>query len=380
MKRLCSNAVYTSEKNRTRCRRLVLYLAVLPSIFLMAGCEEETPFVERLRPIKAMTVMSADASSRLRTFSGSAQTAQEVKLSFRVAGTVIAVPISVGDRVSAGSLVARLDTETYRVALEESKADVAQANASRRSDEAEYQRVRQLYAADNASRTELDEALASAEASKADYEARAQALRRAELDLSYTELKADRDCSVARVDVEVNENVASGSEVARLNCGDAWEVVIDVPECQIAAFEDGLSAQARFSSIEGAQFAAEVSEGGGASAGNTSFPVTLRLIETPDSIRSNLAAEVTIALASKNQSSESIIIPVSSVSQDQNGTFIYLVEPSSEAGVALLRKQVVDVGQITEDGIAIEGGLLPGQTILVAGHANARDGMRVLQR
>ncbi|MEM6544496.1 MAG: biotin/lipoyl-binding protein, partial [Pseudomonadota bacterium] len=95
--------------------------------------------------------MSADASSRLRTFSGSAQTAQEVKLSFRVAGTVIAVPISVGDRVSAGSLVARLDTETYRVALEESKADVAQANASRRSDEAEYQRVRQLYAADNAS-------------------------------------------------------------------------------------------------------------------------------------------------------------------------------------------------------------------------------------
>ncbi|MEM1402154.1 MAG: efflux RND transporter periplasmic adaptor subunit [Pseudomonadota bacterium] len=360
-----------------------VFLRAIPAVLALsavAGCEEEREISERLRPIKSMTVLSADASRRTRTFSGSAQTAQELKLSFRVDGTVVAVPVSVGERVSLGALVAALDDEPYRVALEEARADLAQANASRRSSEAEYQRVRQLYAADNASRTELDEALGSAEASKADYEARAQALRRAELDVSYTQLKADRDCSIARVAVEVNENLQSGVEVARLNCGDAWEVIIDVPESQIAAFEDDLEASVRFPSIKGREFLARVSEVGVASAGNTSFPVTLRLIDAPDSIRSNLAAEVYVALNDGGATSEAIVIPVSAVSQDGSGTFVYLVVDAANPGESLLQRQSVAVGQITERGIAVSSGLESGQTILIAGHANARDGMRVLNR
>ncbi|MEM6485158.1 MAG: efflux RND transporter periplasmic adaptor subunit [Pseudomonadota bacterium] len=375
-KRICSHV-------RQRIRLHVVLRAALFGVLLVllsTGCEEEDAIVERLRPVKAMTVLSADTSTRTRSFSGTAQTAQEVRLSFRVNGTVVDVAVAVGNRVSSGSLIAALDDEPYRVAIEEARADLAQANASRRSSEAEYQRVRQLYTADNASRTELDEALASAEASRADYEARAQALRRAELDLSYTQLTADRDCSVARVTVEVNENVSSGTEIVRLNCGDTWEVLIDVPESQISAFANDMDASVRFPSIQGRQFRAVVSEVGVASAGNTSFPVTLRLIETPEAIRSNLAAEVSVLLRESEAANEAIVVPASAVSQDQNGTFVYLLERSQEPDVAVLRRHAVSVAEITKRGIEIAEGLEDGQSILVAGHSNARDGMRVLQR
>jgi len=350
------------------------------TMVLLCACQQETEIVERLRPVKSMEVTQNIASSRERTFTGSVETAQEIKMSFRVEGTVIELPVSVGERLSKGDLIAALDEEPYRVALEEARADLAQTNASRRSAEAEYQRVRQLYASDNASRTELDEALADSEASRADYNARAQALRRAELNLSYTRLTSEGECSVAVVDVEVNENISTGLEVVRLSCGDNWEVVIDVPESQIGLFQNNLEAAVRFPSIRESQFRAVVSEVGVTSAGNTSFPVTLRIVDPPTTIRSNLAAEVTIALPLESGPPDHIWLPVAAVSQDQNGTFVYIVDASDEPGVALLRRESVQVGGISEDGIEIVSGVAVGQQILLAGHANARDGMRVLQR
>lgn len=346
-------------------------------VLVAAGCEEAVITEERLRPIKSLTVQRGDLSTRTRTFTGTTQTAQEVDLSFRVQGTVTTVAVVVGARVGAGSLIATLDDETYRVEFEQAKADLAQARAARRSAEAEYQRVRQLYANDNASRTELDEALADAEASRADYEARAQALRRAELDLSYTRLTADADCSVATVDVDLNENVASGALVATLNCGSNWEVVIDVPESQIAAFEVGLDAIVKFTSIPGNEFSATVTEVGVASSGNSSFPVTLLFNEVPLSMRANLAANVTLVLTDAGGGGDGIVVPPAAVSQDQSGTFVYRVTPSAESGVALLNRQSVEVGSLTEYGLEIVTGLEAGDVILLAGHANARDGMRV---
>lgn len=343
----------------------------------VAGCEQAPITEERLRPIKSLLVESGDRSTRNRTFTGTTQTAQEIDLSFRVDGTVATVGVVVGSRVIPGTLIATLDDETYRVEVQQAKADLAQARASLRSAEAEYQRVRQLYANDNASRTELDEALAESEAGRADFDARAQALRRSELDLTYTSLIADADCSVATVDIDLNENVAAGSTIATLNCGNNWEVVIDVPESQIAAFEVGLEGSVRFASIPDRQFPATVTEVGIASGGNSSFPVTLTFDQIPSVIRSNLAADVTLLLTDPGATAIEIVIPPAAVSQDQSGTFVYLVEAGEEPDVAVLARQTVSVGKLTEYGLEILSGISEGDTILLAGHANARDGMRV---
>ena len=41
---------------------------------------------------------------------------------------------------------------------------------------------------------------------------------------------AATDCSVASVDVEVNENVNAGTTVATVNCGEQLEVELSIPE------------------------------------------------------------------------------------------------------------------------------------------------------
>lgn len=343
---------------------------------LVVACSEPVVVEKKLRPVKSMLVQTGSAS-RSRIFSGTAQAAQEADLSFKVAGSVEQVLVEVGDNLARGALVARLDDETYRVELEQIRADAAQANAQRRSAEAEYQRVRQLYANDNASRNELDSALADAESAKASQDAAVQSARLAALNLDYTQLTVDYDCTIAQLDMEPNENVNAGQVVATASCGEGWEVQIDVPESLIANFADGMAGVVRFPSVPGQTFAAEVTEVSIGTGSRSTFPVTLALNDTPTNIRTNLAAEAEFEFTEQSGSDNTIYLPSAAVVQDQNGTFVYVVETHSEPGTAMLVRRNVEVGELSALGLEVLAGLQAGERVLVAGQVNARDGLLV---
>ena len=259
--------------------------------------------------------------------------------------------------------------------LDQATADATSANAQRRSAEAEYQRVRQLYANDNASRNELDNALADTESAQANHDAAVQAVKLASLNLQYTELSLQKNCTIAEITIEENENVTANQRVATASCGQNWEVVIDVPESLIARFRNGLAGQVQFPSVPNTVFDGVVIEVGIGTSGQSTFPVTLSLSTAPISVRTNLAAEALFSFA--DATSNTIYVPATAVSQDQSGTYAYVVVPSDTAGTKRLQKRLVEVGELSASGLEIVGGLAPGEQILVAGHVNARDGLLV---
>lgn len=354
-------------------------LTALATLFasLLTACTEETAPESRLRPVKHITVQSGAGAIRDRVFSGTAQSSQEADLSFKVSGTVKRVAVKVGDQLNRGDLIAELDTDTYRVELEQARAATAQSNAARRNAESEYRRVRQLYTNDNASRNELDSALADAESAKAAHNADEQSLRLAQLNLDYTRLVAEADCSVAALDIEPNENASSGQTVAQVSCGDGWEIDIAVPESLIALFQNGMPGSVQFTSVPGQAFKGRVTEVGVGTGDSTTFPVTLTLDQAPTNIRSNLAAEVTFQFANQNVNSTVFYVPSSAVLQDQNGTFVYVMEASDTPNAASISRRGVQVGEISSLGLQVLSGLVNGDRVLVAGQINAREGMLV---
>ncbi|MEW8623836.1 MAG: efflux RND transporter periplasmic adaptor subunit [Candidatus Thiodiazotropha endolucinida] len=345
---------------------------------LMTACSEEPAKQEtKLRPVKYVTIQSGADAIRDRVFSGITHAAQEAELSFKVSGTVKRVAVVVGDQVHQGDLIAELDSETYRVELEQARASLAKADATRRNAEAEYQRVRQLYTNDNASQNELDSALANAESAKAAYNADAQNVRLSKLNLQYTRLMVDADCSVADINIEPNENITAGTTVAQVNCGEGWEVKIAVPESLIGAFRTGLRGSVQFAALRGETFSGVVTEIGTATDGSTTFPVTLTLNKTPSLIRSGLAAEVTLQFTSNNGDGNRVYLAPAVVGQDESGTFVYVMEAGDTPGSAVLRRRSVEVGEISELGLEIIDGLSDGERVIVAGHKSARDGLIV---
>jgi len=366
-----------NQNNRSRPGMLLL--GVLLLAIGLVGCGEETQeSASRLRPVRFIVVHSGTEALRDRLFTGTAQSAQESRISFNVGGTVKQLAVTVGDRLRSGQLIAALDPAIYEVEVQRAQASLAQAGAERRNAEAEYQRVRQLYANENASRNELDAALASTESAKANHRALSQSLQLAELNRGYTRLTAASDCSIATVDVEKNENVAAGEQVATLNCGDRWEVEIAVPESLIAAFQMDMTGSIRFDAISGQSFAGVVSEVGIAGGGSTTFPVTLTLTERHSSFRSGLAAEVTFVFAGSTGSESVFFLPPAAVGQDEQGAFVYVLEPGDEPGLAFTRRRAVVVGALSEAGLEITDGLVDGDRVVTAGITAARDGLAVL--
>ena len=103
----------------------------------------------------------------MHTFSGLAHARIESRLSFRVRGTILRVPVRMGDTVRAGQLIAELDPTVYQVQLQEAQAGLVQAQAEARNAEANYERVRALFENENASLNELDTARAGTESTAA---------------------------------------------------------------------------------------------------------------------------------------------------------------------------------------------------------------------
>ena len=144
---------------------LVLGLTVLLAACGQEAADSATPQAT-LRPVVTLTTEAAQ-SIVYREFSGVVRAELRARLSFRVAGKVERLAVKVGDVVNRQDVIATLNQADYRLELQQAEAARAQAQAEARNTAANYRRIKSLYESETASRTELDNALASNEAAKA---------------------------------------------------------------------------------------------------------------------------------------------------------------------------------------------------------------------
>jgi RND family efflux transporter MFP subunit len=291
---------------------------------------------------------------------------------------VQAVSVALGDKVEKGDLIARLDPADYELRVERAEASLTNAEAQARNAGANYDRVRALYENNSASKTDLDAARAGQESSNANVQARRKELELAQFQLRYTRLTAPTAGDIARVDVEVNENVGVGQTVVVLTAGSEMEVKVSMPEILISQVKEDDEVQVEFDAIPEMVYLARVVEVGVAATGMvTTFPVTVRLRENDPDIRPGMAAVVSFAFESGDQR-ERYMVPTVAVGEDRDGRYVYVVEPAQdEPGFGIARRRRVTVGELTADGLEIFEGLSDGDLVITAGVSLIVDGQKV---
>ena len=351
-------------------------LIILPVVATAIGCEQ-APLEEQtvVRPVRYMQVV-AQGVSEPRTYSGAARAEVETDLSFRVGGTLTQRPVDVGDEVDRGDLVAALDSTDFRVRLDEARAGLARAEAEQRNADANYDRTRDLYESQNASRTQLDSARALAESAAAQYRAAAQQVEAARLQLSYARLTAPQACTVAETFVEINQNVSPGQPVVQLNCGGCAEVVVSVSDTDISRVERDMEVTASVTALPGSAIPGVVREVGVATgARSTTYPVTIALTETCEEVRSGMAVDVRFEFPT-TAVGDNPVVPYVAVGEDREGNYVFVIE-SDENGVLRAVRRPVEVGTATAAGIVIVDGLQPGELIATAGVRRLTTGQEV---
>ncbi|MFK8052528.1 MAG: efflux RND transporter periplasmic adaptor subunit [Woeseiaceae bacterium] len=354
-----------------KTRLAMIALATLTACSEPAAVNDE----EVLRPVRVVLV-SENTASRERSFSGISQSTQASNMSFRVGGTVVALPVQVGDRLSAGDTIARLNTSNFDLSVQQTEASLAQALANQRNADASYDRVRELYENSNASLNDLDSARANSESAEAQVRSARKSLEIAELDRSYTRLRATTDCQIASLDMELNENVSAGSTVAQVNCGEGIEVRLGVPESLIGGLAQGMTAGVKFSALSGRAFDGTITEIGiGATGSASTFPVVVTLNDPDSNIRPSMAAEVVFQFEAV--ASDVILVPAAAVINDENGSFVFVAKPA-DGRRATIDRRPVEIGELRETGLEVLSGLSDGDRVVTAGVSVIRAGQVVL--
>ena len=349
---------------------------VVTVLFCACGKPPEPPAPPPLRPVLYAEVHSQDGV-RTRTFSGAAKAGAESSISFKVDGTLQALPLKIGDYVREGRLIGELDSTEYELRVEDLEASLAQAQAQAVRAKADLERIRGLYERSNASEADFDSAQAAADSSAANVESVKKKIEAARLQVQYCRLVSPSSGRVAEIPVGLNENVRRGQTIVTLTSGGLLEVEVAIPETLIPNIRLGQSARVRFDAFPSRQYGAQVREVAPvASEGLSTYAVTMRLSRTDGDVLPGMAAAATFEFGVADTRPRFCVEP-HAVGEDRDGRFVFVVT-SRGGDRGVVERRSVKVGELVSDGLEIFDGLSDGELVVVAGVARITDGQQVL--
>jgi RND family efflux transporter MFP subunit len=156
----------------------------------------------------------------------------EVNVGSRISGTVVSLPVEVGDKVVVNQLLAVLDRTALQAATEEVRADVALAEPRVALAESVLKRRQRLADKGLASDEDLDTAERDLAVERAQREASKARLRSAEIILGYAEIRAPISGVVAAVATREGETVAADYSAP------TFVTIIDLERLEVLAYVD----------------------------------------------------------------------------------------------------------------------------------------------
>ncbi|MGI9395249.1 MAG: efflux RND transporter periplasmic adaptor subunit [Boseongicola sp.] len=354
---------------------------VLAATIGLMGCweEEEEEAVERgPRPVIAIQVASTSFLGE-HSFAGRARASREASLSFRVSGQLIERQVKVGDVVSQGDTIAVLDPGPFQAEVSRLEADLAASKASFDAADEQYGRIMKLVESGTYSDARGDTARGQRDSAAARFDSVRAALVRANLDLSYTVLRAPYDGRTVAVYAENFEEVATKEPIARLLDVSRIEIVIDIPETMIALAPLVDEMAVTFDAFPDVELKGVIEEiGSEASLTTKTYPVTI-VMDQPESvlILPGMSGRARTSKVSEPDKASGLVIPASAVRAFDAGSdqlAVWVVDETSKT-VSL---RPVEVGRILSVGMEVVGGLSAGEWIVTAGTYSLNENDEVL--
>src|ERR1700730_7945019 len=157
---------------------------------VLSACGEATSPPALIRLVRTLVVQTNDFGETV-ALTGHIRAQDEMNLAFRIDGKLTERLVNIGDRVTVGQLVGRLDPQNELNALRSAEADLAAAQAMLAQMQGSEGRLRELLQKGIATRTQYDQALQQLQTAQSQIKSAEARLRTAEDRRSYTELYAD---------------------------------------------------------------------------------------------------------------------------------------------------------------------------------------------
>jgi membrane fusion protein, multidrug efflux system len=210
----------------SRCQIPIVVLIVAAAV---SGCDKPAPPASQARPVRTVTVEQR-AGGEIVSLTGQVRAKDQASLAFRLDGRMIERPVHLGNVLTAGQVVARLDPKDAENGLRSAQANLASVEAQLNEARITFWRQQELLKDGWTSRANFDKAQHNVETLQAQVDAARAQLRIAHDQLSYTVLSADAPGAVIAVGAEPGEVIRAGQMIVQLARKGGRDAVFDVPE------------------------------------------------------------------------------------------------------------------------------------------------------
>lgn len=361
--------------------RFTIFAATLG---LLIGCLPEDEDTVEETPIRGLVtvLVSASEDSIIRRYPGVLEPSELNTLSFEVGGRLGRLNLSVGQQVSEGDLLARLNDTQFVVTIENRKASIEEVEVRLVQLRDDLARSEQLLERGVATRVQRDQDATAVREAEAQLVQAQKDLASAEEDLADTSLFSPFNGIVSSVNVDSFATVAAGEAIATVYEQAAYEVSFSVNFETVAQLGVGKTATIRLADDPNIALTAEVSEIGERADTVSSFPVVVRLTEDHPLIRAGMAVEVEFEIDIPAEAG--FLIPISAAIPEgqipevsgpiaETPLSVYIFDPETST----VKRRDVVMGGIRDNRFLIVEGLDEGERVASAGVTFLRDGMEV---
>ena len=192
---------------------VLLAIAAAALLYRYWGFWQTEPEAQAAPPPPAVTVAKplVKEMEEWNDFTGQFEAQEAVEVRARVSGYLESVNFTDGQLVKKGDLLFVIEPRPFELALETSKAQLAQAEAQLQLAQAQLDRTAQLRKNDYATKETYDERVSQVAIAEASRDAAIAAVNQAQLNLDYTRVTAPVSGRMGRHEVSVGNLVMGGT-------------------------------------------------------------------------------------------------------------------------------------------------------------------------
>ncbi|MCS0288316.1 multidrug efflux RND transporter periplasmic adaptor subunit VmeY [Vibrio alginolyticus] len=359
-------------------------VALMAATAILAGCGEannaQTKGQAPLVVTQDVTVIDYQPS---KSYIGRIEAVEDTNITAQISGYLKARHFEEGQMVEKGQLLYSIEPSSFEAQVASAKAALAQAKAALKKAELDHTRGKNLLPRGSISQSEFDALTAVLLGARAELEAANAQLKLAEVNLSYTQIRAPFSGRISDTKVSTGDLVSPSSGVlTTLVSLDPVHTSFSVSERERLAMGmdqvkgDGSAESNRVEvqlELENGQFFEHLGKLDflGNRIDTKTGTIAMRaLVPNPDQ-KLLPGQHIKVNLRDKN-TKDVIVIPRRAVQTDLEGDFVMVM---AEGNVAERRN--VELGPQVEQGIIIREGLDQEDTVITQGLQRVRNGVEV---
>jgi membrane fusion protein, multidrug efflux system len=356
--------------------------AALLVVLALAGCGRGGAGAPAPQPVATLT-MRAQPTSLTQEYPAQLEASNTVEIRPQVAGILYRQAALEGAPVKRGQTLFEIDPQPYIAALAQAQAGLALANAAAAQAERDLARARPLTALDALSEKELDAAVAADASAHSQVKAAEAAVKTAELNLGYTNIRSPIDGVMSRALVRIGGVVTGYTTLlTTVYQTDPMYANFSVGEQRMLQVQRELGRPLDQRNPSRRDFRILLADGS-----EYGLPAAMNFVDAAVDLRTDtLALRLTVpnpkqflhagqyirVVVATAERQDALLLPQRAVQVLQDKNYVWIVDNTGAA-----QQRDVTMGQQQGSDWVVEQGLKPGDVVVVDGVQKLRPGMRV---